>query len=126
VGDRVTGLDLGADDYLTKPFAFEEFLARVRAPCVAGRGAAESVLRWPTPPSTPPPARCVAARKVELTAREYTLLEYFMRARPRAELTHARPARGLDFDSESNVVTSTSGTSGVASKDRASASFSTP
>ena len=45
VADKVRGLDLGADDYLTKPFAFEEFLARVRALLRRGTGAAAPVLR---------------------------------------------------------------------------------
>ena len=45
VGDRVTGLDLGADDYLTKPFAFDEFLARVRALLRRGQGRRAPVLR---------------------------------------------------------------------------------
>lgn len=77
VQDRVTGLDLGADDYLVKPFAFEELLARVRAllrrayqeksPCIEIDDlridlAAQRVWRGP--------------EEIELTAREYALLEY--------------------------------------------------
>src|SRR5262245_62101483 len=45
VADKVTGLDVGADDYLTKPFAFEEFLARVRALLRRGRDAHAPTLR---------------------------------------------------------------------------------
>ena len=108
VGDRVAGLDLGADDYLTKPFAFEEFLARVRA--LLRRGAAASphpVLRM-ADLSLDPATREVkrGSRRVELTAREYTLLEYFMRSPGRilSRPMLAQHVWGLDFDSESNVV----------------------
>ncbi len=48
VADKVTGLDLGADDYLTKPFAFDEFLARVRALLRRGAGQPAPVLRSAT------------------------------------------------------------------------------
>ena len=108
VGDRVTGLDLGADDYLTKPFAFEEFLARVRA--LLRRGATATpipVLRL-ADLSLDPATREVrrGSRRVELTAREYTLLEYFMRSPGRilSRPMLAQHVWGLDFDSESNVV----------------------
>src|ERR1700682_4334199 len=68
VGDRVTGLDLGADDYLTKPFAFEEFLARVRALLRRGGGGPAPVLRL-ADLSLDPATREVkrGARRVELT-----------------------------------------------------------
>jgi DNA-binding response OmpR family regulator len=107
VGDKVTGLDLGADDYLSKPFAFEEFLARVRALLRRGGGAPAPVLRLADltlDPSTREVRR--GARRVELTAREHTLLEYFLRNAGRV-LTRPMLAQhvwGLDFDSESNVV----------------------
>jgi len=107
VGDKVTGLDLGADDYLSKPFAFEEFLARVRALLRRGGGAPPPVLRLADltlDPSTREVRR--GARRVELTAREHTLLEYFLRNAGRV-LTRPMLAQhvwGLDFDPESNVV----------------------
>jgi DNA-binding response OmpR family regulator len=107
VGDRVTGLDLGADDYLTKPFAFEEFLARVRALLRRGTGVQSPVLRLADltlDPATREVRR--GTRRVELTAREYTLLDYFMRS-PGRVLSRPMLAQhvwGLDFDSESNVV----------------------
>ena len=106
VGDKVTGLDLGADDYLSKPFAFEEFLARVRALLRRGGGSAP-VLRLADltlDPATREVRR--GARRVELTAREHTLLEYFLRNAGRV-LTRPMLAQhvwGLDFDPESNVV----------------------
>jgi DNA-binding response OmpR family regulator len=107
VPDRVTGLDLGADDYLTKPFVFDEFLARVRA-----------LLRRVTAQRTPilqlvdlrldPATRRVTrgARTITLTAREYALLEYFLRNAGRV-LTRPMLAEhvwGVDFDPESNVI----------------------
>jgi len=107
VSDRVTGLDLGADDYLSKPFAFEEFVARVRALLRRGAGGAAPVLRL-ADLSLDPSSREVrrGTRKVELTAREHTLLEYFLRNAGRV-LTRPMLAQhvwGLDFDPESNVV----------------------
>ena len=79
VADRVAGLDLGADDYLTKPFAFEEFLARVRALLRRGPGPAAPVLRvgdLALNRATREVTR--AGRSIALTAREYALLEYLM------------------------------------------------
>ncbi|MFT5286583.1 MAG: DNA-binding response OmpR family regulator [Planctomycetota bacterium] len=80
VGDCVEGLDLGADDYLTKPFAFSELLARVRA--LLRRGDV------PTPPilrledlELNPTAHTVerAGKRISLSAREFTLLEFLLR-----------------------------------------------
>ena len=107
VGDKVTGLDLGADDYLSKPFAFEEFLARVRALLRRGGGGPAPVLQLADltlDPSTREVRR--GDRRIELTAREHTLLEYFLRNAGRV-LTRPMLAQhvwGLDFDPESNVV----------------------
>ena len=108
VGDRVTGLDLGADDYLTKPFAFEELLARVRALLRRGAGGGPGPVLRVGDLTLNPATREVrrGARRIELTAREYTLLEYFMRS-PGRVLSRpllAQHVWGLDFDSESNVV----------------------
>ena len=106
VADKVRGLDLGADDYLTKPFSFDEFLARVRA--LLRRGAAAGpVLRLADltlDPSTREVRRGV--RRITLTVREHALLEYFMRNAGRV-LTRPMLAEhvwGLDFDAESNIV----------------------
>jgi two-component system, OmpR family, copper resistance phosphate regulon response regulator CusR len=107
VSDRVTGLDLGADDYLSKPFAFEEFLARVRALLRRGGGGPSPVLRL-ADLTLDPSSREVrrGARKVELTAREHTLLDYFLRNAGRVLNRYmlAQHVWGLDFDPESNVV----------------------
>jgi len=106
VADKVRGLDLGADDYLTKPFSFDEFLARVRA--LLRRGAAAvpvlSVADLTLDPSTREVRR--AGRRITLTVREHALLEYFMRNAGRV-LTRPMLAEhvwGLDFDPESNIV----------------------
>jgi len=107
VSDKVMGLDLGADDYLTKPFAFDEFLARVRALLRRRSGSRAPVLRLADltlDPSTREVTR--GQRKVALTAREYALLEYFMRNVGRV-LTRPMIAEhvwGLDFDPESNII----------------------
>jgi DNA-binding response OmpR family regulator len=107
VADKVRGLDLGADDYLTKPFAFDEFLARVRALLRRGAGAVGPVLRvgdLTLDPSTREVRR--GARRIGLTAREHALLEYFLRNTGRV-LTRPMLAEhvwGLDFDPESNIV----------------------
>jgi DNA-binding response OmpR family regulator len=107
VPDRVAGLDLGADDYLTKPFAFEEFLARVRA-LLRRRDAARAPILTIDDLVVDPATRRVTRgeRRIELTARQYALLEYFLRNAGRV-LTRPMLAQhvwGLDFDPESNVV----------------------
>ncbi len=82
VGDRVRGLDLGADDYLVKPFDLGELLARIRALIRRSAGAPDPVLTF-GPVSVNTVARTVAVEgeAVELTAREYALLEYLARRR---------------------------------------------
>ena len=107
VSDKVTGLDLGADDYLTKPFAFEEFLARVRALLRRGSEQRTALLRYADlalDPVTRTATR--GGRRIDLTTREYALLEYLLRNAGRV-LTRPMLAEhvwGIDFDAESNVI----------------------
>ncbi|HEY3351298.1 MAG TPA: response regulator transcription factor [Thermoanaerobaculia bacterium] len=80
VEDRVDGLDAGADDYVVKPFAFSELVARLRA--LARRGRGDQLLRLSISDlALDVPSRTVTrgGRPVELTAREYELLEYLVR-----------------------------------------------
>jgi len=107
VEDRVRGLDTGADDYLIKPFAFSELLARVRA-LLRRDGASKTSelnvgdlvldtstreVRWKQKP-------------LDLTAKEYAILEYMMR-HPNAVISRTmieEHAWNYDFDSMSNLV----------------------
>lgn len=80
VGDKVAGLEGGADDYVTKPFRFEELLARVRARLRPGGGDRETVLEVGGIVLDLRSRRARSgAAEVELTAREFALLETFMR-----------------------------------------------
>ena len=107
IEDKVLGLDAGADDYLTKPFAFQELVARIRALLRRGPEAAPPVLRIGD--LTLDPARRTVIRgdqKIELTAREFTLLDYFMRNSGRV-LTRTMIAEHVwdyDFDPGTNVI----------------------
>ncbi|WP_447975223.1 response regulator transcription factor [Nitrospira sp. Kam-Ns4a] len=107
VDQKVKGLDAGADDYLTKPFAIEELLARVRALLRRGTGEAAGVLQVDDlvlNPATREVTR--GGQRIELTAKEYALLEYFMRNAGRV-LTRPMIAEhvwNLDFDTFTNVI----------------------
>jgi len=107
VPDRVAGLDLGADDYLTKPFAFEEFLARVRA-LLRRRDVARAPILTIDNLIVDPATRRVTRgeRRIDLTARQYALLEYFLRnvGRVLSRQMIAQHVWGLGFDAESNVI----------------------
>ena len=80
VGDRILGLDAGADDYLVKPFALSELLARMRAPMRRATERTSDTLQvgeLRLDPSTD--YVLVRKRKIPLTAREFALLQYFMK-----------------------------------------------
>jgi heavy metal response regulator len=107
VEDRVKGLDVGADDYLVKPFAFNELLARVRA-MLRREGMAKSPELRVGDLTLDTLTRQVrrGERPVELTTKEYVILEYFMR-HPNAVVTRTmieEHAWDYDFDSLSNLV----------------------
>jgi heavy metal response regulator len=106
VTDKVAGLDLGADDYLTKPFEFVELLARLRA--LLRRGGS-------TPPrlaladlTLDPATREVtrAGRRIDLTVREYALLEFLLRNRGRvlSRAVIAQHVWGVSFETFTNVI----------------------
>jgi DNA-binding response OmpR family regulator len=80
VGDRVAGLDAGADDYLVKPFAFAELLARLRALLRRGEGERETILRAADLEIDLLQRRATRqGREVALTGREFELLAYLVR-----------------------------------------------
>lgn len=107
VDDRVAGLDSGADDYLIKPFAFRELLARVRAMLRRNGLSKDPVLRLADlEVDTVTHEVRRAGRVVELTSKEYAVLEYFMR-HPNQVLTRTQIAEHVwnyDFVAMSNVV----------------------
>ncbi|MFD5429933.1 response regulator transcription factor [Streptomyces sp. NPDC127084] len=117
VGDRVTGLDAGADDYLVKPFELDELLARIRAllrrSAYSGAaadsapdkgGAALTFADLRMDPATREVTR--GERRVELTRTEFTLLELFL-THPRQVLTREQILKsvwGFDFEPSSNSL----------------------
>jgi len=107
VDDRVKGLNLGADDYLVKPFAFSELLARIRTLLRRGKGHAPEILQiadlevdllqrkvWR------------GSRRIDLTAKEFALLSLLLRRRgePLSRTLIAEQVWDWNFDSDTNVV----------------------
>src|SRR3974377_406802 len=107
IEDKVLGLDTGADDYLTKPFSFQELLARVRA-LLRRRAEAEPALLRVADLTLDPARRLVhrGSDKLELTTQEFALLDYFMR-NPGRVLTRTMIAEHVwdyDFDTMTNII----------------------
>jgi two-component system response regulator MprA len=105
--DRVAGLDAGADDYLVKPFAFDELLARIRALLRRSAPVEQPLFRFAdltVDPATREVER--GGRRIELTAKEYELVEFFVR-HPRQVLSRdliLERIWGNEASAESNVV----------------------
>jgi two-component system copper resistance phosphate regulon response regulator CusR len=108
VEDRVKGLELGADDYLVKPFSFAELLARVRTILRRGKGGAEVTTLQVADLELDLLRRRVsrAGRRIDLTAKEFGLLELLMRRQgevlPRSMI--ASQVWDMNFDSDTNVI----------------------
>ena len=107
IDDRVAGLEGGADDYLVKPFAFRELLARVHALLRRRQGEAHEVLRFADLTLDTGTRLAQRARRIiELSTTEYELLAYFMH-NPNQVLTREQLMErvwGYDFAGESNVL----------------------
>jgi heavy metal response regulator len=107
VEDKVTGLNTGADDYLTKPFAFSELLARIRVLLRRGKAETKTVLQIKGL-SLDLVSHKVKRNdeEIELTGKEYSLLEYFMRNQGKV-LTRTMIAEHVwdyNFDTFTNVI----------------------
>ena len=107
ISEKVEGLDLGADDYLAKPFSIDELTARVRA--LTRRNSGEKLIRYRVQDLFLDLATRVArrgARRIDLTTREFSLLECLMRS-PGRVFTRAQLCQHVweyHFDPESNLV----------------------
>ena len=107
VEDRVKGLEYGADDYLVKPFAFSELLARVRALLRRGRTSEPELLQVADLELDLLRRRVTrAGRRIDLTAKEFALLELLLRRQgevlPRSLI--ASQVWDMNFDSDTNVI----------------------
>jgi len=107
VDDRVKGLELGADDYLIKPFAFSELLARIRTLLRRGKAKEAEVLRAADLELDPLRRRVTrGGKRIDLTAKEFALLELLLRRQgevlPRSLI--ASQVWDMNFDSDTNVI----------------------
>ncbi|NJN85230.1 MAG: response regulator transcription factor [Leptolyngbyaceae cyanobacterium SL_7_1] len=107
IGDRVAGLDAGADDYVVKPFSIEELLARIRAHLRRTQETNDEMLQFDDL-SLDRRTREVfrGSRPIELTAKEFDLLDYLL-AHPRQVITRDRILEevwGYDFMGDSNII----------------------
>ncbi len=107
VEDKVEGLNQGADDYLTKPFAFSELLARVRSLLRRGQIETKTVLQVGDLTLDLVSHKVIRNdEEIELTGKEYSLLEYFMRNKDKV-LTRTMIAEHVwdyNFDTFTNVI----------------------
>jgi DNA-binding response OmpR family regulator len=107
VSDRVSGLDAGADDYMIKPFAFDELMARVRALIRRGTNAASNVFT-----AADLTVDCASrkvmrgGRAIELSAREFAILEYLIRNKGivLSRYTIGSHIWNYDYEGESNII----------------------
>jgi heavy metal response regulator len=105
--DKVAGLDSGADDYLTKPFAFAELLARIRSLLRRGTSEKSTVLTIADLElDTVSHKAKRAGRSIELTAKEYALLEYFLRNKERvlSRTIISEHIWDYNFDTGTNLI----------------------
>jgi heavy metal response regulator len=106
VEDKVAGLNVGADDYLTKPFDFEELLARVRALLRRG-GAVPQILELADLRLDPARREVTRAdKRIDLTAKEFALLEYLLRRQGQvlSRSVIAQHVWGIGYDTFTNVI----------------------